>query len=518
MQLIPSLELNRRTASGDHRASSTAAETDRLVELSSWMMVLATIRLVCAAADYTSSFLEFSRGASPTLRILNTFIQENQPFFVLGLIWPLALAIALRKTRWPELLRASAATFLVLAICGALESAAMWTHTRTMMLSVGSFHVPRRALTSPYLSEVILGLLGITQLLVELGVGVWCVVVANHYRRSGPAEPNKQLSARQARIGRLAVCVSLAFFVVVIRSSVWSAYLEIVNQSAFVREFVLRNDSSRIHARSNRGRNLPETAQDRQVRHMQALFDAGMEAWGEDRFAAARESYEQLAAQIDSIPPERWSNSFRVLVSTAFNNLAWLMATCPDASIRDSQGAVNYAKRAVDVAPMERNFWNTLGVAYYRAGQLEEAKNALYRSMEMRNEGDSFDWFFLAAIHFKLGHKDRAQQWYVRAAASLREIGESAAGSALDQLDELYRFEVEVAQVIGLKKPGPPISTIRDAMCWTGAEAVGIPIPATSSAALRFARARSPASFGSLFRLHRRAGPLLPASTRRQGR
>ena len=35
--------------------------------------------------------------------------------------------------------------------------------------------------------------------------------------------------------------------------------------------------------------------------------------------------------------------------------------------------------------------------------------------MDLRNGGDSFDWFFLAMAHWRLGEKDKAREWYERA-------------------------------------------------------------------------------------------------------
>jgi len=520
MQFIPSMELNGRTMAGKNRAPSAQAETDRLIELSSWMMVLGTIRLVCTIADYASAFLESTQSTAPSLRLLGKFVQESHPFFALGIVWPLVLAVALRKTRWPELLKAAAATFLILAICGVLEFAAVWAHSRGSVLTLGSFHIPRRALGSPFFSEVVLGLLGTTQLLLEFGVAVWSILLGIQLRRSAPTDSNKQLAARRARFGRLALFVSLAFFVLVIRGSVWSAYLEIVNQSSIVREFVLRNDFDRIHSRRQRLRSSVEIEQERQASEMQALFGAASQAWEEGHFASARDSYLQLVSLIDAVPPDRWTGGFRYTGSLAFNNLAWLMATCSDNKFRDPQGAITYAKRAIGVVPTDGNAWNTLGVAYYRAGELEEAKNALYRSMELRNEGDSFDWFFLALIHFKLGHKDRAREWYDRAAGRLQQIPQFGSSLSLNQLDELYRFEVEAAEVMGLPKPAPSPTTMRDAMRWTGAEVIGVPIPTRAPSATRFSHSRNSALLNFPFGRERRTprGLLTPASPARQGR
>src|SRR5262249_55541740 len=114
----------------------------------------------------------------------------------------------------------------------------------------------------------------------------------------------------------------------------------------------------------------------------------------------------------------------------------------------DPRAAVTYARRAVNLIPTEGNFWNTLGVAYYRARDWDEALSALYRSMELREEGDSFDWFFLAMIHARLGHPERARQWYDKAT---HWFGQNRPGDA-----ELYRFQIEAAESLGLPKPAPP--------------------------------------------------------------
>ena len=55
----------------------------------------------------------------------------------------------------------------------------------------------------------------------------------------------------------------------------------------------------------------------------------------------------------------------------AHNSLAWLLATCPDAKLRDPKQAVALAEEAVKLAPENPDYPNTLGVAYYRARRLE---------------------------------------------------------------------------------------------------------------------------------------------------
>src|SRR5262249_30702392 len=126
------------------------------------------------------------------------------------------------------------------------------------------------------------------------------------------------------------------------------------------------------------------------------------------------------------------------------NNLAWLLATCPEPKLRDPKRAVELARKAIELAPKEGNFWNTLGAAQYRAGNWKAAIEGLNKSMELRNGGDSFDWFFLAMAHWQLGARDEARKWYDRA---VEWMGKNAKDN-----DELRRFRREAEELLEIKK------------------------------------------------------------------
>ncbi len=100
----------------------------------------------------------------------------------------------------------------------------------------------------------------------------------------------------------------------------------------------------------------------------------------------------------------------------AQNTLAWLLATTPDPRLRDAPQAVALARAAVNRAPRAGNYWNSLGVAYTRAGEWSDALTALNRSVKLRGaKSDSHDWFFLAMAHWHLGDHAQARHWYERA-------------------------------------------------------------------------------------------------------
>jgi tetratricopeptide (TPR) repeat protein len=127
----------------------------------------------------------------------------------------------------------------------------------------------------------------------------------------------------------------------------------------------------------------------------------------------------------------------------ANNNLAWLLATCADITLRDPRRAVALAAKGVELQPNQGMYWNTLGAARYGAGDWAAAVEALNKSIELRQGGDAFDWFFLAMAEWQRGNKDEARRWYDKA----REWTQKNAAAN----EELQRFEAEAKEVLGIE-------------------------------------------------------------------
>ena len=103
------------------------------------------------------------------------------------------------------------------------------------------------------------------------------------------------------------------------------------------------------------------------------------------------------------------------------NNRAWELANGPEPP-RDLDRALALARRAVELAPGEAIYLNTLGVVQYRAGRYAEAIATLERSLAAgHGQSDAFDLFFLAMAHHRLGHRDQARDCFDRA---VRWLGE----------------------------------------------------------------------------------------------
>ena len=130
--------------------------------------------------------------------------------------------------------------------------------------------------------------------------------------------------------------------------------------------------------------------------------------------------------------------------SRTHNDLAWLLATCSEVTLRDPARALDSAQKAVELAPNEGSNWNTLGAANYRVEEWAAAIDCLNKSGELRKGGDSFDWFFLAMAHWQLGNQEEAYKWQDRAVQWM--------GKNKPQDQELLRFRAEAASLLEVKE------------------------------------------------------------------
>jgi tetratricopeptide (TPR) repeat protein len=91
--------------------------------------------------------------------------------------------------------------------------------------------------------------------------------------------------------------------------------------------------------------------------------------------------------------------------ATACNNLAWMLSIGPEA-LRSPAEALRLARRAVELAPSEPIYQNTLATALYRAGHFAEAIEIYQRNLTTnQRDAECYDLFFLSMCHA------RQQRW-----------------------------------------------------------------------------------------------------------
>jgi Flp pilus assembly protein TadD len=128
------------------------------------------------------------------------------------------------------------------------------------------------------------------------------------------------------------------------------------------------------------------------------------------------------------------------------NHAARLLATHPDPRRRDPGRAVALARKAFELDVDDADYWNTLGVAQYRAGDWNGAISALKRAIDLHGR-TSHDEFFLAMSLWQQGEHDAARHLYDQAAEGMKT------GKPNDE--ELRRFRAEAAELLQITDRSP---------------------------------------------------------------
>jgi tetratricopeptide (TPR) repeat protein len=130
----------------------------------------------------------------------------------------------------------------------------------------------------------------------------------------------------------------------------------------------------------------------------------------------------------------------------SLNELSWRLATVADAKFRDPPRALQLAKELIQQTPKRADYWNTLGVAYYRAGDWKNAIAALAKSEELApGEFVAANNFFLAMAYWQLGDKDQGRKSFETAVKWMQK------NQSADQ--ELLESRAEASTLLGVSSP-----------------------------------------------------------------
>jgi tetratricopeptide (TPR) repeat protein len=123
------------------------------------------------------------------------------------------------------------------------------------------------------------------------------------------------------------------------------------------------------------------------------------------------------------------------------NNLAWFLVTLPGERFQNPRRALELIEPAVQKDPKNGAIRNTLGLIRYRLGDFPGAIADLEESRRlMKGFHDSFNTFFLALAHGRLGHHEQARHWYRQAVEWMDKN--------LPNDEELLRFRAEAKEAI----------------------------------------------------------------------
>jgi tetratricopeptide (TPR) repeat protein len=177
------------------------------------------------------------------------------------------------------------------------------------------------------------------------------------------------------------------------------------------------------------------------------------------QYQAAADCYRQAIARHDQRRKDFPDQANHLLWLTAKKNrLAWFLVTCAEEQVRVPKEAVELARQAVAQAPQEGGYWNTLGAAYYRAGNWNECVTALEKSMHLRQGGDGFDWLFLAMASHQLKKPNEAEKWLNKSVEWIRQAEQGQLNNPLHRaVWQTHRREAELLrrEATALLRPKP---------------------------------------------------------------
>jgi tetratricopeptide (TPR) repeat protein len=133
----------------------------------------------------------------------------------------------------------------------------------------------------------------------------------------------------------------------------------------------------------------------------------------------------------------------------SLNDVVWVCVRVPGSPIPPDR-MVTLLEQTLPSTPAQsrRNRLHTLGAALYRAGRFPEALARLEESLRLEEKsGNVEDWVFLALVHRRLDHHDKAREYVSRADKEMEQVraSKSRPGTAplpwrdLTEMDLLYK-------------------------------------------------------------------------------
>jgi len=172
---------------------------------------------------------------------------------------------------------------------------------------------------------------------------------------------------RKGRILRMAVWVVLLVWTMTVYTAFWVRRenpetpllrgISLINQRRYAAAVESLTVALQLEERAGR----TQTGRQRALVNAVIQFGLGVALEGEDRAGEAMQYYRNAL--------KAWPD-----FSEALNNLAWLLATSPDASLRDGARAVQLAEHACALTDYRKTFFvGTLAAAYAEAGRFDDA-------------------------------------------------------------------------------------------------------------------------------------------------
>jgi WD40 repeat protein/serine/threonine protein kinase len=190
-----------------------------------------------------------------------------------------------------------------------------------------------------------------------------------------------------------------------------------------------------------------------EVQQRRAANQRAVELWRQLPLRADVLERLRTAPGMSQVQREEGLAAARAFTDNPFNlnTLSWRLVQLPGRPVAEYRKAVLYSEQACQLEPSNGTYLNTLGVAYYRAGNHEKALETLLRSdalnkVQYRDSLPS-DLAFLAMTQHRLGHAKEAQAYLEQLRERMKEPRRAKDAEAQGFLRETEAL---------LAKPKPP--------------------------------------------------------------
>jgi serine/threonine protein kinase/Flp pilus assembly protein TadD len=156
---------------------------------------------------------------------------------------------------------------------------------------------------------------------------------------------------------------------------------------------------------------------------------------------------EQIDHLHEAIAEYRKALRFDPDLPGAHNAFAWLLATNPDTKFRYPVPTVPRVKKNAETVLKDGNNRNNSGASQQGAGKRNLAVEGLQSDELLASKQLPMNAFFLAMVHWQLGEKDKARDWYTK---GLEWMCQHQA-----QAEELKRFRAEAEELLGIRGTQP---------------------------------------------------------------
>jgi serine/threonine protein kinase len=134
------------------------------------------------------------------------------------------------------------------------------------------------------------------------------------------------------------------------------------------------------------------------------------------------------------------------VVAQTYDTLAWPLVSRVQEMVNPEIAVELYCK----AHEMNKENWlylNGLGIAHYRAGQWEEAINALTKSTELPGGQNTWNFLFLSMAHWQSGNKETTVKWYNKTV----QAGKGNFDTLMRLNPNLYNLYSEALELMGIK-------------------------------------------------------------------